>query len=768
MDIFSLSKQQAFWLNLALLLVLNVEVFLILNSIMAFAATITFVLFFAAFGVFTLAAARMQFEDAVTHFSVAFVLGAGAYIITFVALLVFGASSLAFPLFSLALFALGIVFFLRKQKLVRFKQNAFENGGLAWVFLYCIAAVFLISDFMIVTQSGVFVRDALHATYEGGMSNFEENTIFTMPDLAYEGKNLAYHFGSPILMNFLNETLGVPLLTVGYQIIPILCLVFFTLLLYAFAKRLIKDEKIRLFTILVLLFANLLVIPALKTMTPMLNWVAFMGSYGVGLILLMCLLLLLEKRENHLVLEAIILSALAFSKSTLFVPIFATYLLTNGLKWWKTRERVYLWKFLITIPGLFYVVFLILAGTHQHNLWMLYPGFMGVSIAHFTGVFYYLLPLLSLVLAVFGIFGIVAFFLMRGVWTHSKSLWQGKKFDDWTLFVWTAIAISALMTIFLIEFVEGNSVQFVFPAIILGGMLFFNDFFKDRTNRKFFTFTLALFFVVSVIPNAAIYEGRFGVLKAAPDSQANIITGIKFESNKIAMDALGAVGVLDVIKAVRGKYFGACQESKPYYGWYFYSNDLLQSLYWLRENTQKNEVVLFGRHYEANENRCVSEWWPDGFMRSAISQRQTLVENLQFRGEVMQADYVERTKEVVRFYRTAVDSATYSAKWKLMEGITPKEFSNSYAWYFALYKKEFFDTRFANFTQEMSAFFKTGARWSEEEKTPKAQSFLCKHTVRYVVLEDGERFNDWFSNAFNPQKVFEKGGVSVWGVVPCG
>ena len=61
-----------------------------------------------------------------------------------------------------------------------------------------------------------------------------------------------------------------------------------------------------------------------------------------------------------------------------------------------------------------------------------------------------------------------------------------------------------------------------------------------------------------------------------------------------------------------------------------FSNDLINGYEWLNKNIDRNSIVLFGKHYELNN---------DSYIRSSISGRQMFSEGTKYKGVCLEKDF---------------------------------------------------------------------------------------------------------------------------------
>lgn len=646
-----------------------------------------------------------------------------------IALIVF-LSFIAKPFQLLAISALiGAVFIILVTKRKQFKNLVFLDiakfesltsaDKIVW-FSLLIAILFL----GMTTSEGFFAADQHHPIAELSIANSYSNSILNTPDLSFNGKTVKYHFlGTQIPLLFSN-ILKLPVLESEYFLIPL----FFILISFILINSFFSKYPIIKVPILILFFLPLnswsifeygnLAFPMLYTTCsyPLAFILMILGTY-----------FLINRQKSYLVLTAcmLVVVKVAFSL-TLFGGALLFFL--------RKREFKNIFVVSLSFMAAFIVLYsLFLSGSHSYNIWVLFPTFIFsmfpmslISNANFS-----MLTLSTIFIPIFLYIAVIL--------TYFKNR------DNDVLLGLSAISLSGILGItFLTEIIELNSWQFYLAAYFSTALVFWFVFKSFLSNKKglskniiiclFYCFIIATIFFS---PDALIFKNfaRYSVHK---------ITFLQDIYMKMRPD-----------KSI----------PEP-----LYSKDLIDAYSWLKDNTGKNSVIFFGKHYELQDINA-KKWEPSTtFIRSALSARHMYCENFRYKGIGMEKDYPLRFANSVYFYYIFVDNSNKSKA--LLDLFYKDNFGNEPAKPLSEHKE----------LRRLVHYFRFGKEWSwlnmpkqidfeirqdlnkldslkGPQKTKWLKEFLEKAMIDYVVLENSDRPRDSLQTV--TQEVYKNNSVEI-------
>ncbi len=561
------------------------------------------------------------------------------------------------------LLVLGLtLIFVKSSKVKRIVKSIklHFDTKLFFLIILIIFSMFIFSDKLTFTDEGVYVQDPRHPTTELSFAQ-SLNSMFPVNYLSYQGKEFKYHFGFGIIAYQLIHDFNQDALNLVYITFPAFFLIFIFLLLYEYSKSL-GTSRGRLFFCWTVLFSTLSI--PLKTLTEITNIIfktslpsvenpfflvaqfIKMGSFGLAITMAVILFIYLNKDKRNYWMEMILLTGLAITKVTFFIAIGGGYTIFYVLQFFKERKfSKLICRGFIMVPGATYVLFFVL-GAHKHNLWIPFINTLNASSTSLNSNFLIPNAILSLSLALFVNLGIGLFYLLP----KFKELLFRKRFTEYIksdnkhlLFIFI-ITVSYFLGIFLVEITEGNQDQFLFPGYIFLTLLTYTYVFRkdnqagsgqrNPRKRKF----LVLFVVCLVIVNGIALSAFFFVptnkLPYAVDENKN---------NPLAMSKI------NFVKSVTDKKFPSNYDC-------LYSHDLVNALNALAKEPEG--VFLMDVRHQNCENYNATSWREimvaknGGFIRTAVSGKQTIAEGYNFKGVLVEKDYCQRTFDNWLFYDT--------------------------------------------------------------------------------------------------------------------
>lgn len=670
-----------------------------------------------------------------------------------------------------------------------------------FLIIIIIVIIFLLSDTLIKNQNGYYIYDPLHSTYEISIAQ----SIFNgFDDLSYAGKTMKFHYGSPFVIISLNKIFGFDLLVINNFMLQSVCLGIFTILLYCLAFELTKKKDISLISTFFILFGSIHYVP-----TTMIKFNAMcysfipcvnnMPSYGFGIVYLAAFFLwfLSEKNSiNNLSVSMILLSGMVIFKSTIALPImlaFALFILSLWLfKGAESKILVYIG--ILALP--FFLLFIFVLGGHDHAIWILLPGGgFNALVPVLNNLPLLLLMLITPLLAVFIFTGFMAyhffkysiiktadFFRNKAKDKQNKLCPAEKSFSEFRGYmVFFAISSSFMLAFFFVDIVELNNTQFIIPLLLLMPIIFIDWLFKTLKNKDKLRLIAVSLILISMLVTTGYFLFEKNYANTPPDDERSLnpVSSAKLEISMYNTQlVLSAVGWLDnhVGTSLLDQFRIYSKPERELNRYYYYPNGLIESLQYLNWRMGSGDIFVFGKQYEEDVTRKTLSnlWFPDSFLRTGISGKQTLIENIKFKGEIMQPGYYQRSEDISRFFYYLTDKNTLdNASWSTLTRYdTNNMFRNKplLRRYISIFsKKEIFFDVWENYTTSMEVSIKNIIQnnISDEEKMDFIKEFIFRYNVSYILFEIGERPREDFMMGIKGivfEEVFESGDSAVYAI----
>ncbi len=480
---------------------------------------------------------------------------------------------------------------------------------LMWTFL-----LLLVIPMGLWINKGFFPYDPLHPLYELSIGNSYSISIFHPPDLSYSGKGIKYHFLSTQIPSYLSYVLHVSILDSVYFFTPLLSTLCLAVLIITFFKKQ-STLKIPAF---ILFFLPLYLSVDFEFKSLYVCTAAGM-SYVLGvMIIVVAIYCLIQDKRWLLVLSA---ATLILIKASFFVVLLGGI----GLFYLRKMEFRKGFPVVISLSIVFVVLYkTFLSGAHQHNHWIVFPTVLYTAITSFKS-YAWLTLVLPLMLAAGSV---VVYF------KNNKS--------DVFLAIASVSLSGVLLAALLTEVTEANSVQFLIASYFATVIIFWYWIQKilEKSQGLIGKLLLGLFIAVMAASFISNTYARYILT-------AKYLLGCAVKRSKIQND---------LTRAISQRMKLAEKDLEPQL-----SSDLISAYSWLREHTEKESVVLFGKHYE--KKSLDDNWWPDTmFVRSALSGRQMYCENFKYKGIAMEKDFPLRFARDIHFYKNFVVSSAKSLK----------------------------------------------------------------------------------------------------------
>lgn len=569
------------------------------------------------------------------------------------------------------------------------KISFYNKRTTLFLLLLFLLSIILISGFMKETDTDYYFLDDHHPIYELSIARSTDISV-PLQDLSYFGKPLQFHFFSSLLSSFLTEDLKIDPITVAYRTFPLLAVFLFApLLLYLLSLLNIKRKRACL---LMVLFSSPFIIPISKTFSSfpeIFKSLTITPSYTMGYLGFLALLIVIIESIRKKKYYSLLIVILSVSLLMSKGSFFIP--LALGVGTWSLFELVKKNYKAVLLPismFIFSVPFgYFLSNAHVHNQWILVPD----------RLIFRRLPMFIPSLLSYPLIVLISPFLFLGFlgFLYYFSFFKKKK-DSIILLITIIMLVGCTLPLFITEATEGNSRQFLYPSYILLFVLLFkwtSHIILTKKRRIIF----AILLLVSFIP--------FSMEVKLPKEPS-------------------------------------------------YDKDLIFTLSFIKENTKKDDIVLFGRHYEApnwEQTEFIVEWDYKSFVRTAISGRQTLIEDFKYRGIGMEPDYKERALDNFKFFYNAIkERKGWDKKKGFVIPISKRE--ERVNQYKSLWLGD--DENWFSIRRSVPLFLEEN--WNLEETDEFMTSYLSQ--VDYVLFERGEKPKDSLGLVL----IFEQGEYSFY------
>ena len=626
-----------------------------------------------------------------------------------------------FALLFIGLFLL-FFYFLRSDIKKIYGSKTFSRLALGGLIL-CFFCLLFVSRLMFQDGQWFYFQDSHHPIYELSIERAVE-TSMPPKDLSFLGKPLQFHFGSAILASLFVGDLKIDPLIVFYRVFPFLAVIFFFALSFYLAKLSgLKKNWILCLPLAVLFFYPfLLPLPAKFSLFPKIfSTLISSPSFTMGFLASLALLILIAenlKTKRSFPLLIPILGAILFiTKASFFAPLG----LALGIFYLQKFILEKKWQTFI-LPaitfGLALPFYWFLKGAHSHNLWILAPdALIFKRLPNFLGLNESALSLPLLLLASpFIFYGFLSLVYFYGFIRFYKN----RKVVSWENFLIILAIVSCSFPFFISEASEGNARQFILLGCVALFLLGFK-WLRESVYKKFASKKASIVLLCLLL--AGMASGQF---------------------------------VLKTYKQIQ-------KPKNP-----SYTQNLADSLVFLNKNTKLAAIVLFGKHYESpnwKDRQFVGQWDYLSFFRTALSGRQTIVEDFKYRGIGMQKDYNARSIENFRFFYNIIEKNLETAKgWEVPFGyqapadhreqqanlsfVKPLWLSGEENW-FSVRKSfpQFLEQNWGDVLQEDKQFLTT---------------YINFYKVDYIVFERNEKPRPDIIEFLGLKLFFEKQDVSIY------
>jgi len=574
------------------------------------------------------------------------------------------------------------------------------------------------------TSDGVFVFEQHHSFAELSLANSYSRSILNAPNLSYNLIKVKYHFLATQIPLYFSNIFNLPKLETVYFVIPL----FFMLITFILTNSFFSKYPIVRVPIFILFFLPLIAWSAFGYENLSIPMLYSTCSYLLAFALMtMGAYFLISKQKSYLILTACLLIVI---KVAFFFTLFGGAFLFF-LKKKEIKNMFVVCSSLILAFVVLYILFL--SGSHSYNVWVVFPSFL-----------FSMAPSILISNNTLDIWRMVVIFIPFALfWAVIYTYFKKGKND--VLLGLSSISLSGILGILLLtEITESNSWHFYIAAFFPTALIFWFTFKNILQNNKDLNKKLAILLLYCFV----------------------VIT-MFFSSSNLILKNLARFSVHEskFLQGIYRKMLPGKNIPMP-----LYSNDLINAYTWLKDNTEKDSVVFFGKHYELQDVNA-KKWEPStAFIRSALSDRQMYCENFQYKGIGSQKDYPLRFASAVYFYSNFVDNsnkskALLSLSYKDNFGKEParplsehKELS-PIVHYFRFGK----EWTWLNMPKQIDFEIKQNLKgldslaWSQKPKWLK--DFLEAANIDYVVLENYDKPNNFLRTV--SQEVYADKSVEI-------
>ena len=199
-----------------------------------------------------------------------------------------------------------------------------------------------------------------------------------------------------------------------------------------------------------------------------------------------------------------------------------------------------------------------------------------------------------------------------------------------------------------------------------------------------------------------------------------------------------------------------------------YTQNLADSLLFLNKNTKPTDIVLFGKHYESQnwkDRQFIGQWDYLSFFRTALSGRQTIVEDFKYRGIGMQKDYNKRSLENFKFFYNIINQNSETARgWDVPLGYQtqpdPREQQAKLSFVKPLWLSG--ENNWFSIRKTFPQFLEENWDYVLREDKQFLVDFISFYKINYIFFERGERPKADLIDFLGLKLFFEKQDVVIY------
>lgn len=626
----------------------------------------------------------------------------------------------------------------------------YKDRLLIIVILLIFFSFFLLSDSVYYLEDSIAVSDPGNPAVD--LTNAQSLDFnFPFPDLTYSGKTLKYHFGYMIILYQLIDFFQIDKINLIYNIMPSFLLLIMFFLINELSKA-IKDYRLRPLFIIAIFFSSIGFITLVPPYLTGFVLIDTINNFNLSILMLLALFILIQLEKRSAVLESLFITSMTIMKSPFLIPIAGCYFLSSLESLIRNRDlKGFFVKNMIIMPGIAYFLFFVM-GTESENLWVIFPGYYNLASTTLEKSDILVNTIISFFIMIIGFVGIGGIYLF----------YQGKKIfnnisqfslDNPDCFLFSIIIVSYTLGTFLSEVAFMNGLIFLSPGYILLSLLTYKYLLNKFDKRKLIVFLIIILLILNIYMTTGVsyfYQSSKLLLDKKTPEQNNFLANLKRELTENLVSISNSMGSIKMKRC-------------------HYNKDLLEGLELLSK--EKSGVLAFDRIYESCENYNLNKWEPNaatGFIRSALSKKQAVIEGQETRSTISQEDYCNRTFETMQFF-TIINGNEPKFK-DYLNYISSFNFTRfedlSYYNYFKKYNPDNKTFFIANhlFSECISKKTKV-INLTETQKSGVLKDYIIKYNVKYILFEMGDKPLNNYIKSLNLEVLYDSNTVRIYRII---
>ncbi len=637
--------------------------------------------------------------------------------------------------------------------------------------------IIVISMFMVFDGTTYYFKDLLSPMIDLQIARATDINI-PMQNISYFGVKQGYYFFPHLLIAIFYKYFSLSPLAVVYRVFPLFCFGLNTILIYGLLRLLNVSKRIAVIGIICIVFASSGIYRWCEF-----DWfgtIAATSTFYMGFMVFLASIYAIieaEKNNKYYILATFLVSSLLLVKSSMFIVLISGMTLTGLIVLIKQHK----WHFLI-----FTAISICIAATYfplmsssfnSQDQWAFVPSFFVTyplseaarSSYFLSGIFLLLSPFYT-----YGILGII-FFLGFYVLGYTLIKRDSGKGNFKEIFLFSLVLPGCVAPMVVYELTANNATVFAVPSQLIMWILLIYYIGKIKFKKLVAVFILPIV-VLAVYTRVA--NDEYSWMVPMSFSRQPVISRM---GNMLAIGRSKIIQTVEHTKEFFGDEKGAKRKIIAYRS---FSNDFKQALYYIHNNSRKDEVFLLGKHsedrnwYRYKYREDYDPWnikfyyvyFPQMFVtRSAIAGRQTVIEAYKTFGNCVQEDYNMRSLENYRFFYHAIAHDTVSNKlWNSPPPYSPvkplkKELD-------PFIRKKWFNPHY-NYLDARVQYprFIRGNwdmvicdGWNEKQVQNWMLEYILHFNIKFILFESGEEPKSEIIKALGLSKAFKRGDYSVY------
>ena len=619
--------------------------------------------------------------------------------------------------------------------------------------LFIIVILLIFLSFFLLSDSAYYLEDSIAVSDPGNPAvdltnaqSLEQNIPF--PDLTYSGKSLKYHFGYMIILYQLMDYFQINKINLIYNIMPSFLLLLMLFFINELSKS-IKDARLRPLFIIAIFFSSIGFISLVPPYLTGFVLIDTINNFNLSIIMLLVLFILIQLEKRSPVLECLFITSMTIMKSPFLIPVAGCYFLSSLESLIRHKDlKGFFVKNVVILPGIAYFLFFVI-GSESENLWVIFPGYYNLASSTLEKGDLWINAIISFFIIIIGFVGIGLIYLFHLIKRIFSDINQFS-LDNPDYFLFSIIIISYTLGTFLSEVTFMNGLIFLSPGHILLSLLTYKFLLNKLDKRRIVVFLIVLLLILNIYMTIGVsyfYQSSKLLLDKEIPEQNNFLANMKRDLTERLVSITNSI---DDIKMKR------CH----------YNKELLEGLEILSK--ERFGVLAFNRIYESCENYNLDKWEPNaatGFIRTALSKKQAVIEGQDTRSTISQNDYCNRTFETMQFFTIITDN---EQKFKdYLHYISRFNFTQfedlSYYNYFKMYNPGNKTLFIAHQTFSECISKKSDViNLTESQKLEILKNYITKYNVKYILFEREDKPSDNYIKLLNLNILYDSNTVKIY------